>query len=209
MRTRARGLLLRDVIPAVPAVRQRMTRAHHPGVQINPALMADRNQPPVTVSVPHRADHRLPSDPVSQCQRGTLTAAVCGAPRVGAGLTALGRIDAVQPEALAAYLKRVAINHRSRARNRARNRARSVFRVAMPGPGPAMTSPGVCASGMRVCRRHKGGYQAGGVVRLAPDTHHQKAECKEYGAATGGAAEMSEGISGMSGHAVTRSLGLC
>ncbi len=116
-----RGGLPRDIIRTAAA--ERVTFADRPGVQIDPALAADRDEPPVATGLPSA---------------------------VLAGLAALGRVNPVYPDALSAYLKRVAIDRR--CRNGARvNALRGLpgFSMAMPGPCAAVTSLGVCPPGMR------------------------------------------------------------
>ena len=106
----ASGPLLVDVGARVASVREREAALDHPGVQVLAARAAHRDDAPVAVDVPFLARDRPPADALSQAARRALAAAPARSARV-TSLGALGRVDAVKPNALAGERERIAVDH--------------------------------------------------------------------------------------------------
>jgi hypothetical protein len=94
---------------------QRQALSHEPFVDIELADKAAANDPPVLIYVALVARDTTPANELLQRERGLLAAAPVLSSGVEAALPALRRVDAVQANALAVDLDRVAVENRGDA----------------------------------------------------------------------------------------------
>ena len=107
---------MRRVLPAdigcrVLAIGERPALRDHPAIQVFGARAADGDDPAVAVGVTRLAGDRPLADVIGQ-RKGRLLAAAVRLAGGLARLAQLGRVDAIEPDALAVDLERVAVNDR-------------------------------------------------------------------------------------------------
>ena len=106
-----RAVFFDHVIQRIASVGDGKALRHHPLSKILPPLEADGDDPPVAVEAAPFAADGCVADLLSQCQGGFLTTPPSVARGSLARLTALWRINAMQPNAAAVQFQGIAIDH--------------------------------------------------------------------------------------------------